>query len=200
VKEQAALAHIEALGQLTGASGGPVIPPTITGTKGPRETYETATSVPSFGHILHRDGMPISRHMSYQQGPFLPGHGPIVLGQGAISREPAGFSGTGYFHVPFGPDVRLRFGGGLPGGALSGLQGMMGAAAGLAQDHGAQPGDTGPIGRAQLGVIAESPATERTRRREDKSAYVESITDVSGFYSTINPLQHRYDSLERSTY
>jgi len=178
-KEEAALAHIEALRQLTEASGGPVVHPMNTGTKGPRETYETTTSVPSFGHILHQDGMPVSRHMSYQQEPFMSSHGPILLGQGAVARELAGLSGTGFFHVPYGPDVRLRFGAGVPGGPLGGWKSMLGSPADITVNPVTQAGVPGTTGGEPLGVIAESPATEQPQRRDDKSAYVESITDVS---------------------
>ena len=178
-KEEAALAHIEALRQLTEASGGPVVHPMNTGTKGPRETYETTTSVPSFGHILHQDGMPVSRHMSYQQEPFMSSHGPILLGQGAVARELAGLSGTGFFHVPYGPDVRLRLGAGVPGGPLGGWKSMLGSPADITVNPVTQAGVPGTTGGEPLGVIAESPATEQPQRRDDKSAYVESITDVS---------------------
>ena len=82
------MAHVETLERLMGTLG-PVQPPSgPSGRKGPRETYETVTSDPSFGHLWHRDGMPVSRHISYQQDPLPQSAMPL-------------------FHIPWHGDIRL---------------------------------------------------------------------------------------------
>jgi len=136
------MAQFEALQRLIGAAGG-VHVSTSGGVKGPRETYDTTTSGPSFGHLHHRDGMPISRHISYQQELGAPS-----------------FMGNAMFHIPFGanvgiplPRAPLMFGG-LP------LPGSLPAAIGRDAPH-----------------STDSP--EHRQKRSDRSAFVESVTDVS---------------------
>nr|XP_031858883.1 uncharacterized protein CI109_005702 [Kwoniella shandongensis]KAA5525955.1 hypothetical protein CI109_005702 [Kwoniella shandongensis] len=52
--------------------------------KGPRQTFDTTTSGPSFGHLLHQDGFPLSARPSMQ--PPMDGFGP----------DPT------FFRIPFG--------------------------------------------------------------------------------------------------
>ncbi|WVO15544.1 hypothetical protein L204_103204 [Cryptococcus depauperatus] len=44
-------------------------PQYLSGQKGPRHTFETTTSGPSFGHILHQNGVPVSARPSMQAAP-----------------------------------------------------------------------------------------------------------------------------------
>jgi hypothetical protein len=175
-KQAEAMAHIQTLAQLTNrqadyAGGEPTPTGRESGMRGPhRMTYETVTSVPSFGHLYHRDGMPISQHLSMQPDPaFIPGHGPIVTGQGNVSRELAGLSASDFFRLPFGPMVQLhrpfpspQSPDDLPLGM--GIGGILAEA--LRSDH--------PEDRFH---VAESP--DSVQRRDARSAFVESVEDVS---------------------
>ena len=164
-KQAEAIAHIQTMAQLTqghpspggGGGGGP---------KGPRKTYETTTSGPSFGHILHQDGMPtpVPGQVPTQPDGYPPtGHGPIVGGQGNIARELAGLRGSEFFRLPFGPTV-----------SMSRLTGPFSVGLGYGGD---MPGFSGFLGQKDLSRVAESP--EGVQRRDDRSAYVETVQDVS---------------------
>ncbi|OCF35676.1 hypothetical protein I316_02731 [Kwoniella heveanensis BCC8398] len=58
--------------------------------KGPRQTYDTMTSGPSFGHLLHQNGMPLSATQSMQVPP-----------DGFDPRQITGMSDS-FFRIPFG--------------------------------------------------------------------------------------------------
>ncbi|WVF65435.1 hypothetical protein IAT40_000162 [Kwoniella sp. CBS 6097] len=58
--------------------------------KGPRQTYDTMTSGPSFGHLLHQNGMPLSATQSMQIPP-----------DGFDPRQITGMSDS-FFRIPFG--------------------------------------------------------------------------------------------------
>jgi hypothetical protein len=58
-QEAAALAHLESMQRLVGAAQGHHVNPDAGEKRGPRDTYQTSTSGPSFGHLLHHDGMPL---------------------------------------------------------------------------------------------------------------------------------------------
>ncbi|WVQ93108.1 hypothetical protein IAU59_000172 [Kwoniella sp. CBS 9459] len=57
---------------------------------GPRQTYDTMTSGPSFGHLLHQNGMPLSATQSMQVPP-----------DGFDPRQITGMSDS-FFRIPFG--------------------------------------------------------------------------------------------------
>ena len=135
-REGEAMAQFEALQKLIGAATGPRIP--ADGMfKGPRNTYETATSGPSFGHIYHRDGAPATRHASFQ----------------AENYGDSGSFGKAVFHIPFGGNVGIQLP--LAPAAPGGLS---------VDDH----------------VLQAGPENNEPRhRRSDRSAFVESVTDVS---------------------
>ena len=112
--------------------------------RGPRETFDTTTSGPSFGHIHHRDGMPTSRHVSIQPEPYGSSH----------------MIGNAMFHIPFGGNIGIP----LPRAPI-----MLGrfSTAGLIHDP----------ALSNVHVIGDSPETKH--KRSDRSAFVESVTDVS---------------------
>lgn len=175
-KQAEAMARIQTLAQLTNrqadyASGERTPTGRKSGMRGPhRMTYETVTSVPSFGHLYHRDGMPISRHLTMQPDPgFIPGHGPIVTGQGNVSRELAGLSSSDFFRLPFGPMVQIHRPFPFPQSPDDiplgmGIGGILAEA--LRSDY--------PEDRFH---VAESP--DSIQRRDARSAFVESVEDVS---------------------
>jgi hypothetical protein len=141
-KEGEAIAQFEALQKLIGTAGH-AFHPTSGGVKGPRETYETTTSGPSFGHLHHRDNMPTSRHVSYQ--PELIGDPPVM--------------GSALFHIPFGGNFGIP----LPRAPIT-LRRL--PVSGLADE---------PVLNAH--VLGDSLADRH--KRSDRSAFVESVTDVS---------------------
>ena len=113
-KQAEVFAHLDALQKLESPGGAHIA--AVGAEKGPRATYETSTSGPSFGHIFHENGMPTSRHMSMQHPdipiplfniPFGGAVGvhvprPLIFGPGPLGvGSPMGtaFPGTS----PFGP-------------------------------------------------------------------------------------------------
>lgn len=135
------------------------------GVKGPRGTYETSTSGPSFGHKMHQDGRPLRL-----SGPSLPpGHPQSV----PMAREEGG-------QLPF---MRIPFG--VPMGAsiprplfVMRNSAGVGMGVGLGGPTGVQDMSTQQQGLT-AGQSGDSPRQAHERRKEDRSAYVETIEDVS---------------------
>lgn len=122
------------------------------GLKGPRQTFDTSTSGPSFGHILHQNDVPISARPSMHVDPesFGPGHS--LAGVSEVFRIP--------FGVPIGmsiprPLMVTRDSAETPGGLGFGMPTLLD----IIEGH----GGGSPFGR----------------RPEDWSAYVETVEDVS---------------------
>jgi hypothetical protein len=141
-------AHAETLARLEAMAGVGAGPQGILGegpaVKGPRATYDTMTSGPSFGHILHRDGHPISGLSSdFVRVPF-------GVPLGATLPRPMMLMRTG---------TGIGMGIGLPGLGMGRLS-------------------------AGLSGIAESPEGPR---REERSAYVETVEDVRSYGGGSNP-------------
>ncbi|ORX39184.1 hypothetical protein BD324DRAFT_618757 [Kockovaella imperatae] len=124
------------------------------GSKGPRGTMETMTSDPSFGHIFHKDGVPMSRHIS-TQGPPLPF--PNMSSGGAL--------GGSFYRIPFGVPMSMS----LPRPLL-----MSRDSAGLGIGVSLPPQLT-KLFTPPLSRVAESP--EGRQRKDDRSAYVETVHD-----------------------
>ncbi|WVQ73587.1 hypothetical protein IAR50_003166 [Cryptococcus sp. DSM 104548] len=141
------------------------------GQKGPRQTFDTTTSVPSFGHIHHRNGMPISARPSLQTAPegvFPP------FSTGHTSAPPE------IFHIPFDvptgthvprPLMVLRDSSGGAGGlGIAGLSGL---------------GGFGGLGMSLLDIIEaereeaelEAARAGGPKRGDERSAYVETVPD-----------------------
>ena len=148
--------------------------------KGPRVTMES--SEPSFGHIFHKDGGPMSRHMSLQPEAPLPIPGPPP--QVPDPTERSGPFGSGpFFRIPFG----VPLGASIPRPMLitrnsSGMGVGMGLSSRLAD-----------FINPPLSRVTESP--EGRQRRDDRSAYVETVHDVS---TATLYLAHAYRSKNRS--
>lgn len=146
---------MEVLGMMTGAGPEGVDAsrgPRRSAFKGPRQTFDTSTSGPCFGHILHRDGVPISARPSIQVAPegFVPDRPLSELSE--VFRIP--------FGVPIGmsiprPLMAMRDSAGAPGGLGLGMPTLLD----IIQGH----GEGSPL----------------RRRPEDRSAYVETVEDVS---------------------
>lgn len=152
-------ARAEALARLE-AKRGEVQDTIPTGPKGPRQTYDTVTSGPSFGHIDHYGGHPISARQSHQ----LPGSQPMV-------REPAGM-GNSFFRIPFG----------VPGGAVLPRPMMVmrtGTGVGMGVGIGSVGLGSGAGGGGGARLEEVKEISEGSRRRDDKSAFVETVEDVS---------------------
>ena len=134
------------------------------GPKGPRRTYETSTSGPSFGHILHQDGRP----MRLSGPPLPPGHPQSV----PMARDTGG--NQPFMRIPFGvpmgasiqrPLFVMRNSVGVGMGVGLGGQGLQGsglAFGGPPHGHGISAAD---------------------RAKDARSAYVETIEDVSTIWS-----------------
>jgi hypothetical protein len=159
--EAMAEARAQALAQLqaSNANGQPAQAKSSVGPKGPRRTYETSTSGPSFGHILHQDGRP----MRLSGPPLPPGHpqsSPMMRDMGGnqpFMRIP--------FGVPMGASIQrplfvMRNSAGVGMGVGLGGQGLQGT--GIA------------FGGPQHGM-----GTHAERAKDARSAYVETIEDVS---------------------
>ncbi|KAL7421133.1 hypothetical protein Q5752_004018 [Cryptotrichosporon argae] len=140
-------ARAEALAQLEASAGAPEA---ASGFKGPRQTYETTTSGPSFGHILHKDGKPVPPRMSVQTA---------ALDPGADARRIAGLSTGSFTRIPFG----VPLGATLPR-PLMVLSGGVGLGFGVGL----------PSRMGNLSHIAESPEYAPPQAR---SAFVESVED-----------------------
>jgi hypothetical protein len=132
------------------------------GPKGPRRTYETSTSGPSFGHILHQDGRP----MRLSGPPLPPGQAQSVPmardigGQQPFMRIP--------FGVPMGASIQrplfvMRNSAGVGMGVGLGGQGLQGS--GLA-----------------FGGPPHGMGSHAERTKDARSAYVETIEDASHFF------------------
>lgn len=157
-----ALAQLEATrqhpsGQAAPASGA------LGAVKGPRGTYETSTSGPSFGHILHQDGRPLR----VSGPPLPPGHPQSA----PMSREVGG-------QAPF---VRIPFGVPL-GASIPRPLFVMRNSAGVGMGVGLG-GPTGVQNMAAQSVPSAGQQFIRVpsgegRRKDDRSAYVETIEDV----------------------
>lgn len=135
------------------------------GLKGPRRTYETSTSGPSFGHIMHQDGQPLR-----MSGPQIP---PGFAQSTPMTRDMGG--APPFMRIPFGVPLgasiprplfvmRNSVGVGMGVGLGGGLEGMPN----MAQMPGPPDG--------QHYINAPSP---EQKRKDDRSAYVETIEDVS---------------------
>lgn len=157
-----ALAQLEATRQSPGGhmtpGNGAVAP-----NKGPRGTYETSTSGPSFGHILHQDGRPLR----VSGPPLPPGHPQSA----PMSSEPGG-------QAPF---VRIPFGVPL-GASIPRPLFVMRNSAGVGMGVGLG-GPTGVQNRAAQSVPSAAqhymaPPQGEAKRKDDRSAYVETIEDV----------------------
>lgn len=155
-------ARRQALAQLEAAHGRQPVPEEGRD-KGPRLTYETSTSGPSFGHLLHQNGQPIPRHLSAELPSMQDVPGPQ---HSHLSRELAGLSGGSFFRIPFGVPMGAR----MPHPLMMTRQGT---SVGLGLGFGGAQRMEGVTG------VAESP--EGTRGR---SAYVESVEDVSTYWVT----------------
>ncbi|ODO06026.1 hypothetical protein L198_01254 [Cryptococcus wingfieldii CBS 7118] len=123
--------------------------------KGPRQTFDTTTSVPSFGHIHHQNGMPISTRPSLQTAPdgFFPPFS-HAQAQGHTSAPPD------VFRIPFGVPTGTH----VPR-PLMVLRDSSGGAGGL--------------GLGGLGGLAALAGGGGQRRGDERSAYVETVPDVS---------------------
>lgn len=86
-----ALAQLESIPD-RGAADKSAQPAEGGGLKGPRVTYQTSTSGPSFGHILHQDGHPVPGRLSLQHGPG------DTRGSVPMTRD----SDLPFFRIPFG--------------------------------------------------------------------------------------------------
>ena len=135
------------------------------GLKGPRRTYETSTSGPSFGHIMHQDGQPLR-----MSGPVMP---PGFPQSAPMARDIGG--PPPFIRIPFGVPLgasiprplfvmRNSVGVGMGVGLGGGVGGM--------QDMAKMPGP--PAGQQYI----SAPSPEQ-KRKDDRSAYVETIEDVS---------------------
>lgn len=157
-------ARAEALARLE-ANRGEVPDILPNGMKGPRGTYDTATSGPSFGHLDHFAGHPTSAHQSYQM-PF--GAGP---GSSPMMREPPG--GSAFFRIPFG----------VPNSAVL-PRPMMVMRTGTGVGMGVGIGSVGlGMQGARLEEVPE--ASEGSRPRDNKSAFVETIEDVRAHFTPL---------------
>ncbi|RXK38177.1 hypothetical protein M231_04551 [Tremella mesenterica] len=124
-----------------------------TGQKGPRQTYETSTSGPSFGHLLHQDGRPITGRFSAQPEPPNP-----------ASRGSVGIGGAGaFFRIPFGVPLGL----GVPRPLM-----VMRSDTGLGMGLGLTPQGVQQEAR-HIGEVVDKVELDRKSR----SAFVESIAD-----------------------
>jgi hypothetical protein len=133
------------------------------GIKGPRATYETSTSGPSFGHIQHQDGGP-----TRLSGPPLP---TSHLQSAPMARDVGG--NPPFMRIPFGvpmgasiqrPLFVMRNSVGVGMGVGLGGQGLQGS--GLA------------FGDAQHGMSGHAQHSHAARAKDARSAYVETIEDV----------------------
>ena len=150
-------ARAEALAQLEAATRLPAQPGLFPGPKGPRQTYQTSTSGPSFGHILHQDGHPIPPHFSFQ---------PSLAEVPSSARQNAGLSGGSFFRIPFG----VPLGTGIPRPLV-----IMRSDTGLATGLGVTK-DSVAAEVHHLGEVDDQ--RERRSRKDDRSAFVETIPDV----------------------
>ncbi|KAK8843968.1 hypothetical protein IAR55_006760 [Kwoniella newhampshirensis] len=115
--------------------------------RGPRQTFDTTTSGPSFGHILHQDGFPPTSAQPSRQSP-MEGMGP---------RQVGGVSDPSFFRILFG----------VPMG-MTAPRSMM-----VMRDSGrARLG----LGIPSLFDILDSPVVDK-RGPEDRSAFVETVED-----------------------
>jgi len=157
-------ARAQALAQLQ-AVGGPQPASVQGGMKGPRGTYDTSTSGPSFRHLLQQDGMPTSRHISIQ---------PAIIQQqgGDSSNELARMNQDSFFRIPFGVPMGLQ----LPRPMMAMRTGT-GAGMAIGVGSGTGRGFYGVSTEPGLSGVQKSP--ESAHRRTDRSAFVESVDDVS---------------------
>ncbi|KAK4685503.1 MFS transporter, UMF1 family, partial [Tremellales sp. Uapishka_1] len=138
------LARAQALAQLESQPFGAGILPLSGENKGPRGTYTTSTSGPSFGHLVHQNGLP--RHLSLQSG-----------------TEP--FS----MHIPFGVPA------GFP---IQRPMMVMRNSAGVGLGIAVGGGSRGLAGVSlNPGLTGVQEMTEEEVRKEDRSAYVETVDD-----------------------
>lgn len=135
--------------------------------KGQRGTYDTSASGPSFGHILHHNGMPISRHMSMQPS-LIEENGPDAH----QARERAALSGGPFFRIPFGVPMNANL-----SRPMMALRTDTGIGMGIGYDAGAVRAMQQGASEYGMDGIGDNP--EDPRRRADRSAYVESVEDVS---------------------
>lgn len=155
------LARAQALARLEKGRGDVEdLPPSMGFNKGPRGTYETGTSGPSFGHIFHQDGQPVSARQSYQQG---------IMGGQPMTRD-VGNAGS-FFRIPFGVPL------GMP---LARPMMLMRTGTGTGMGIGITGMGMGPSG---LDNVPEADE----RRRDDRSAFVETVHDVSWFLCSACP-------------
>lgn len=120
--------------------------------KGPRQTFDTNTSGPSFGHILHQDGVPISACPSMRVAP-----------EGFASGRPL-TELSEVFRIPFGVPIGMS----IPRPLM------------VMRDSPGAPGDLGLGMPALLNIIqGHGEGSPLRRKQEDRSAYVETVEDVS---------------------
>ncbi len=157
------IARAQALTQLEAAQGHQ--PEPVQGDiKGPRGTFDTATSGPSFGHLLHQDGMPISRHMSMQSG---------TMQGNNVPRGLTSFGGAPLMRIPFGVPMGAK----LPRPMMAMRTGT-GIGMGIGLDTGTAGTFRGASMEPILSGLMESPESANPKRT-DRSAFVESVEDVS---------------------
>ena len=151
------VARAEALAQLE--QGGQRIAPQPDAARGPRGTYDTSTSGPSFGHLLHQNGQPLTARSSLQ-GPVRPG--------GEMRGAPP------FFRIPFGVPM------GMP---LPRPMTMMRTQTGMGTGLGLNPAGMGPT----LTDITEAPESAR-RGLDERSAFMETVPDASSAHSALHRL------------
>ena len=132
--------------------------------KGPRGTMETMTSDPSFGHLFHKDGVPMSRYMSMQDNPPMP----IPVPPPVQPAGKQGMFGGGFYRIPFGVPMSVH----LPRPLLVSRD-----SAGLGVGVGLPSRLAEIFTPNALSRVAESP--EGRQRNDARSAYVETVQDVS---------------------
>lgn len=163
-----ALAQLEATKQ--NAANGAIQNKPAGGPKGPRRTYETSTSGPSFGHLMHQNGLPLG-----MSGPPLPpGHPQSV----PMARDLGGKN----------PFMRIPFG--VPQGAmiqrpLFVMRNSVGVGMGVGLGGAGLQGPS--YGMAGMQQPSGSPQGFANKAKDARSAYVETIEDVNSSICTCKP-------------
>lgn len=122
------------------------------GLKGPRQTFDTSTSGPSFGHILHQNDVPISARPSMHVDPESLGPGHSLTGVSEV------------FPIPFGVPIEMS----IPRPLM------------VMRDSAETPGGLGFGMLTSLDIIeGHGGGSPFGRRPEDRNAYVETVEDVS---------------------
>ena len=147
------------------------------GPAGARGTYDTGTSGPSFGHLYHDGAQPTSARQSVQQ-PRLDqvgtgagmDDGEGEAGGHAMMRDMAAYGGQqpgSFVRVPFGVPLSMQ----LPRPMM-----VMRTPTGMAMGIGVPQVGIGAMG---LGMVPPGIEHAERDKRDDRSAYVETVDDVS---------------------